>query len=73
MGGVPPAAGRWGGRLVPTHVAWVATTLNLWAFKPPYLPALGGRAGTFPPFDFVSGGTDSLVFGTQAGEQVGQD
>jgi hypothetical protein len=27
------------------------------ALEPPYLPALGGRAGTFPPFDFVSGGT----------------
>jgi hypothetical protein len=46
-----------GGGLVPTHADWVASALNLESFKPPYLPALGGPAGTFPPFGSASGGT----------------
>jgi len=59
---LPPIADRRGGWDVPTNCAGdLALTRphSLDAFVPPYLPALGGRAGTFPPFDFVSGGTAS--------------
>jgi hypothetical protein len=45
-----------------THQRWVsrdvdATALDLEALTPPYLRPPSSGAGTFPPFDFVSGGT----------------
>ena len=46
-----------------------ATSLIQMSFKPPYLPALGGRGGTFPPFGSASGGTASRTFLPQAGGQ----
>ena len=57
QGGGSTATEEPGGGLVPTIAAVTAAALIQMSFKPPYLPALGGRAGTFPPFDFVSGGT----------------
>ena len=57
--GVPPTSevGGEGGEFPPTALerAIDADSLNLEGLSPPYLPALRGRAGTFPPFDFVSG------------------
>jgi len=56
-GGGSTATEEPGGGLVPTNTVRDPSALILLAFEPPYLPALGGRAGTFPPFGSASGGT----------------
>ena len=70
-GGGSTATEEPGGGLVPINADWDASALILLAFEPPYLPALGGRTGTFPPFGFRLWGNSRSL--RSLGRQVGPD